>query len=654
MKGALRRFARIFGGAPVATMPSSPVSGQRSPALAIQSAVGFHQAGRLREAEAIYRQVLSQDPDNFDALHLTGVIAQQEGDSARAVELMIRAIAIAPSNPSAHCNLALAYQSLNRLDDAEAALGKALALKPDWDQAHNNQGVRFQVRGDLDEAEAWFAKAHALNPSNTDALANLGGVCRDRGNLAGAEDYYRRALALRPDCAEAHNGLGTIFQAQGKLNEAESCFHDALDARGDFATAFCNLGDVVQALGRLDEAEAFCRKALALQPDYADALNGLGLIFKRRSNLDEAEACFRKALSLDPGHARSHNNLGTIFNEQGKLHDAQAAFRNAVRFSPNDVPKYNLAMNLLLLGDYPEGSALYESRFDAFKHNFAGARDLRQYLKEGNRWRGGGVSGKRVLVWCEQGLGDSVMMMRYLPALKERGAESLTVFCDPSLERVMRSIDGVDEVVCQVGALSSVTFDLHCPIMSLPHRFGTRQDTIPGVMPYLAVPEALRAQWSERFSRIAKMKVGLAWAGSAVLRDDSKRSIPLDQFAPLTEIGGVQLISLQKGEAAKQLAGWGRDIPDWMGACGDFMDTAALVSHLDLVISVDTAIVHLAGALGKPVWLLNRYESEWRWGLEREDTPWYPSMKIFRQQQRSEWHSTIERIAIALRALASR
>ena len=585
MKGLLERLSGLFRSPRDAT--ASVAGAKASPALAIQSGIALHQAGRLPEAEAIYRDVLATDPHHFDALHLLGVAAQQQGDSARAVELMTHALAVEPANGQALCNIAIAYQGLHRLDDAEASLRKALALQPDWDRAHNALGTTFLARGNLDEAQACFRRAVAANPDSAEALANLGSICKDKGDPDQAEAFYRRALQLNPQAAEVCVNLGSVLQHRGDFGGAEDLY----------------------------------RRALTLRPDYAAA----------------------------------HSNLGSVLVMQRRLEEAEASLRNALQLSPDDASaKYNLAMGTLLRGDYREGLALYESRFDALPHEFAVARATAGSLKRHARWQGDPLSGRRVLVWTEQGLGDALMMMRYLPALKERGARSVTVLCDAALDRVMRSLPGVDKVACRIDAIAAESYDTHCPIMSLPHLFGTQLDSIPCRVPYLSVPAAAKSAWRERLSGIAKMKVGLVWAGNSALRDDARRSITLNQFAPLREIDGVQLISLQKGGAAAELGQWGSAIADWMDACGDFMDTAALVDNLDLVIGVDTAVAHLAGALGKPVWLLNRSESEWRWGFEREDTPWYPTMRIFRQERPLEWGSVIARIARELDARASR
>jgi len=299
----------------------------------------------------------------------------------------------------------------------------------------------------------------------------------------------------------------------------------------------------------------------------------------------------------------------------------------------------------LLRGDYREGMKLYESRFAALQGDSGCTPQIRQLLNDNRRWRGEALSGQRVLIWTEQGFGDSLMMLRYLPMVRSRGAGSISVLCESALERVIYSIRGLDQGVSCRQVASADEFDLHCPIMSLPFLFDTTLDSIPNDVPYLTVPRALRDAWKVRLSPIVKPKVGIAWAGSNTLRDDARRSIALAAFKPVMGTEGLQFISLQKEGGAEQLHEWQGQIADWMSDCDDFLDTAALIDNLDLVISVDSAIVHLAGALGKPVWLLNRFGSEWRWGLESESSPWYPSLRIFRQREAKSWERVIAQVA---------
>ena len=307
--------------------------------------------------------------------------------------------------------------------------------------------------------------------------------------------------------------------------------------------------------------------------------------------------------------------------------------------------RYNLGVLLLFRGAYPEGFAGYESRFECFAGEMAGSAGLYGLLDPASRWWGGDLRGKRVLAWTEQGLGDALMSMRFVPKLRERGASGVIVQCQPTLSRVMQSLPGVDRVVCEAVPPPSSEFDFHVPIMSLPHLIGLQVENLPGPYPYLHPPKSDIAKWRARVGSDSVLRIGLVWAGSRALRDDSRRSIALAEFAPLLTIPDVRVISLQKTDGADQLATYASQIDDWMSDCGDLMDTAALVSALDLVISVDTAVAHLAGALGKSVWLLNRAGSEWRWGRERDDTPWYPSMRLLHQTRQGSWTDVIAKIA---------
>jgi hypothetical protein len=336
------------------------------------------------------------------------------------------------------------------------------------------------------------------------------------------------------------------------------------------------------------------------------------------------------------------------------LAEAEKAYLQALTLRPdNESMLFHLSLLYLLQGRFEEGLKLYENRFDGAEARFF--RTTKAQFKELQglkRWEGESLNGKSLLILTEQGAGDIIMMMRYLPLLKERGAKRLVVWCEPSLRRLFQSMSVVDEVVSLNEPLTIDGLDFYCPIMSLPRIFQTRLESIPDNVPYLIVPDEMKKPWRVRLDSTRGLKVGLVWAGSGLhLRD--QRSIPLRKFSPLTAIEGVQLVSLQKGEPAEQLKETGWNCPDWMEMCDDFLDTAALVAELDLVISVDTSVAHLVGALGKPVWLLLRFESDWRWLLDREDSPWYPGMKIFRQTDPGEWDAVIIRVAAGLAILAN-
>jgi tetratricopeptide (TPR) repeat protein len=518
---------------------------RKTGAASLQAGLEHHQAGRLDQAEAVYKAVLAADPANADALHYSGVIAYQRGDMGAAASLITAALARNPANAPAHNNL-----------------GNALA-----------------AQGQLDRAIDSYREAARLAPGYVDALVNLGAKLKQRGDLAEAAAAYREALAHAPAHAMALSNLGAILNEQANPHEALALCEQAIAARPNLAEAHNNLGNALQSLGRREEAEAAFRQALALKPDMASA-------------------------SLNYGFSR------------------------------------------LLAGDYEAGLPLLEKRFEAsvsLPVHF-GLRNLVSELDSSRRWTGQAAKGT-LLIWSDQGLGDSLMTLRYLPLLKARGFSRVRVYGEPALARLFRATPGVDEFISKQQPLPAGAYDWHCPNMSLPLAFGTRVETIPREVPYIGVSQDLVSPWQGKLSALAGKRIGLAWAGTKMNPKDAVRSVPLAQFAPLFAVPGISFVSLQKGDGSEEIAGAPGKLHDWMGQCGDLLDTAALMTQLDLVITVDTAVVHLAGALGRPAWMLNRYESEWRWMLGREDSPWYPTLRLFRQERPGDWSAPIARLA---------
>jgi tetratricopeptide (TPR) repeat protein len=353
--------------------------------------------------------------------------------------------------------------------------------------------------------------------------------------------------------------------------------------------------------------------------------------------------------------AECHKNRGNeLFREQ-RIEEALACYWQALAIDPDyGDAQWNVAIASLFLGDYATGFQYFEKRFRAGdKAHLAHLQGVVAMMSGKRFWKGEQLRGENLLVWTEQGLGDSLMFLRYLGKIKQKGDCRLLVACEPQLVRLMESLPCIDEVVSKDAPLSPTRFDLHCSLLSLPHLFGTTMAMLPIAVSYLSVPPAMKRSWDERIAELDGFKVGLVWAGGEEMANDALRSLALEAFAPLTKIAGIRLVSLQKGEPARQLAALGWPIVDWMDDCVDLLDTAALVDGIDLVISADTAVAHLAGALGKPVWLLNRFESEWRWMLGREDSPWYPSMRIFRQPVLHDWESVIGEVAVNLGILVA-
>lgn len=497
-------------------------------------------------------------------------------------------------------------------EEAEKCYRQALVLDPDSAEAYNNLGLVLDKLERFGEAVDCYLKALSIDPAHAEACLNLGNWHRAHGNAEEQVRYYEKALSLKSDYCEAHNNLGSCFQAQGKLDEAVARFEKALALKPDYVWAMLNMAMCCRAKGDAEAETRWLGKALTAAPKCAAAHSQLGFIAFENGEHEPAERYFREALACDPDFHHVHFNLGTL---------------------------------LLMQGNYTEGLELYEARFKLYPKQILGYdTDYFPVTCRAPRWDGKDLEGKTILLWAEQGLGDNLMMMRYLPELLRQGCRKLVVNSRPELSRIFRHLPYPVEVVETEEALRSGTYDYHCPLTSLPHLLGTRLETIPREVPYIFVPEDMKRQWAERLAPLPGLKVGLVWAGNKVLARDALRSVSFETYEPLKMIPGITFISLQKGESAEQARHTDWIVRDYIEECRDFLDTAALVENLDLVISVDTSTVHLAGALGKPVWLLNRFESEWRWMIDREYSPWYPSIRIFRQPALHDWTSAVAQI----------
>ena len=551
-----------------------------------------------------------------------------------------------------HSDLGYECQRHGRLDDAVACYRMALDLKPDSPGAHNNLGTALAQQGLLQEAVQCFRNALGFEPDYSDAYTNLGTALQQQGLLEEAIACFRMALDVKPDSPEAHNNLGSLFGKLARSDQEITCYRRAIDLKPDYPEAHYNLGYALQQQRRLDEAVVCYRRAIDLKPTYTMAHNNLGATFQQQERLDAAVVCYHRAIHLRPDWPEAHNNLGTALQQQGLLEQAAVSYRTAIGIKP-DYPEAhaNLAMVLLARGNMGEGWEEYEWRWQM--PQMIGAR--RNFAQP--QWSGEPIGDRTILLHAEQGLGDTLQFCRYVPLIAA-GARTVLEVQAP-LARLLSRLPGITEIVVQGQQLPS--FDLHCPLMSLPRAVGTTLDTIPRPTRYLAGEPGLVAQWRERLAGLDALRVGLVWAGGEKLgcptfiAIDRRRSIALDTMAPLAEVAGISFVSLQKGGPAAQAANppRGMVLHDFTADLHDFAHTAALIDGLDLVISVDTAVAHLAGALGKPVWLLNRFDTCWRWLRNRDDSPWYPTLRQFRQSNPGDWTSVIRAVRDALQRLAT-
>ncbi|MBI5331590.1 MAG: tetratricopeptide repeat protein [Betaproteobacteria bacterium] len=556
-------------------------------------------------------------------------------------------IRLRPERADAHNRLGVLHKEAGRLDAAEAAYREALRRNPDHAGARNNLGVLHKEAGRLDEAEAAYHEALRCDPGFAPAHNNLGVLYKEAGRLDEAEAAYCEALSCNPRQADAHNNLGVIFKESGRLDEAEAAYREALRLRPGHADAHNNLGVVCKESERPQEAEAAYHAALRLRPDHANAHNNLGVLYKETGRLDEAEAAYRAALRLCPDHVDALYNLGVLYGDQEQQAEAESFYRATLRVRPEHADAaWNLSLILLSQGRYEEGWARYETRCNPNVQRPHDIPDLDPV------WQGEDLTGKRIVVWLEQGFGDEIQFARFAPLLKERGCAQVILLCSPPLRELLRTLDGVDVVLAKEDPLPA--YDFWIFVMSLPWRLGMRLDTIPARLPYLAADPVRLERWRERLPEGA-LRVGLVWKGSASHRNDAHRSMPgLSTLAPLWSAPGVVFVSLQKGQGEDEAAHPppGQALTHLGSEIRDFADSAALVAQLDLVICVDTAIAHVAGALGKPCWvLLPKRGTDWRWLHERSDSLWYPAtLRLFRQ--RDGWEGVVGEAAAALRAWA--
>ncbi|HOW53392.1 MAG TPA: tetratricopeptide repeat-containing glycosyltransferase family protein [Syntrophorhabdaceae bacterium] len=524
-----------------------------------------------------------------------------------------------------------------------------LAARP-ADQALSSfrYGRSLLEKGRIEEASTHFRKAFDIDPSMTEALAYMGKACEMSGHLEKAEELYKQVLAARPDMEEIVFALGNLFLNQGRLEESELIYRYGLSMKPGSPAMHNNLANVLKARGDLGKAEDHYRQAISIDPAFAVSLYNLGTMLLKQGRFHEAQRHLDRCVDLKPDFAPAIDNLGNTFMELGEYGSAEKCYRKALAAAPDSHDAaFDLSYLLLLHGNYDEGLKLYEKRLE--KAEFS-------YLRATRQQKDPGISGRTILVRCEQGLGDTLQFVRFLPLLKERGGRVIFE-SQPQLAELLSLSQGADGIVPRKADLSvpHVPHDRSEPLMSLPHILGTTVDSIPARVPYIFIDNNKKKKWMEKTAvhRAGKfMLVGIAWSGNKRYAGDTARSVTFSDLLPLLSMSGIRFYSLQYGEAVKEAE---RLFPENLSIVTedikDFTETAGLICNLDLVITVDSVIAHLAGALGAQVWNLLPYVPDWRWLLEREDSPWYPTMRLFRQRSLNDWPETVERVRIALTEL---
>ena len=623
----------------------------------IENAVQYHQGGHLPLAEKLYKKVLQNDPNNPVALHSLGIIAHQRGNHDTAVELIGKAIENNPQISQFHNTIGLVFEALGKFKEAVAAYQQAVSIKPDYAEAYHNMAVALQSQGQYSAAVEKCKQAVSLKPDYAEAYNTMGFSMEKQEQYADAIENYKKAIQFKPDFVEAYNHLGVVLNAQERSAEAIENYKQALRLDPDYAEVYNNLGIALKDQEQFSEAIANFEQAIRLEPDFAEAYYNLANSLRDEARCTEAIQNYRQAVRFKPDFAEAYNHLGVVLNAQGgyaeviENDEAIENYRRALQIDPNFAEAHwNLSLVLLRTGRLTEGWKEYEWRLNP-------ELDITTYphCYEKPRWDGSCFKSKRLLVHYEQGLGDTLHFVRYLPMVKARGGTVILEVRKP-LYRLLQGFPGVDELIeASFDNKPAVKFDYHVSLMDLPKIFATTLETIPAEVPYIHACPTKAEYWRKKLAS-ADFKVGIVWAGSPTHGNDRYRSCTLKYFAPLTKIDGVRLYGLQKGEAAAQA----EEMADEMAITNlgtefeDFTDTAAAIENLDLVISVDTSVLHLAGAMGKPVWVLLPFAPEWRWMLNRQDSLWYPTMKLLRQKKWGQWEPVFQRAAEELRIMAAK
>lgn len=573
----------------------------------IQAARQLQAARRLPEAEAAYRQMLAADPENPDALHGLGSLAVEVGKYQIALQYLDKALEQRGTDYLLHWHIAIACERLGQNARADGAFARACELKPKDRDLLTRWGVFLASNNMGERALEVFKRVVKVDPNFAQGFRNIGLINDQLGRLSAAEEAFRQSVRLEPKSADAWQALGRTLGRAGRLEESIECFEKAIQIIPYHFDANFNLAFALRKLRRLEEAIAPLERALTARPGSETTLSEMARNFADLGQHQKALPLFNTALAIAPGNA--------------DLHGARA-------------------ISLLALGNLADGFREYEWRWKT--SNFTQNRRYSHVPQ----WTGFDIAGKTILLHPEQGIGDSIQFIRYAPLIAQRGGRVL-----------FQAPDDILPLYATVGRIAQLIsdshlppkFDLQCPLMSLPLAFGTTLETIPDACPYLYADPDKIEHWKPRLEAAAdQRKIGIVWAGRRSHLRDAERSIPAEELAPLAAVENAKFFSLQKGNAGDDRVE-GLEMIHLGADLKTFMDTAAVILQLDLVITIDTAVAHLAGALGKPVWNLIGSFTDFRWMLEREDSPWYPTMRLFRQARRGDWAGSIARVVEALK-----
>ncbi len=646
-----------------------------------------YESGQFKRAFEIFGQLIAINPNHFDAQYLSALILLRDQQFSESIPYLRATLSIKPDHPPSLRYLALALSKLGFFEQALDLSNRLVDLTNGTFEAYSLLAQIQVSQGDQSASLQTWIKLGLLEPQSAQIKNNIGVICHQMGDFNAALEHYKQAQLLDPNDAKIYFNIAVSLEKLGEFDAAIQNYVLATDHDGQYKDAYFNLGLLWIEVGELDKAIACFDQVLVIDPDMslaymnkAVALQKLKLLLPAQESLERAMQldpaspliCFnlatvlqdkrelqasarvyQKALDLNPSHINAWCNLGDVYHDLQNPTQAIQCYLSALSLEPGSVrAKYHLSLSYLLDGQFENGWPLFEMRRQ-YQASFLSIQSKLEVPKM-PLWLGKeSLQGKRLLVMSEQGLGDSIQFVRYMLDLKALGA-CVVLQTPSSLIELFKSVDGVSQLIAS--NQDKPLCDFYVPMMSLPLALGTFVKGIPAATPYLRASETLLEKWRAKLGPKTKPRVGLVWSGG--VRTDQpwswavnqRRNVPLHLLKSFKH-SGVEFISIQKGALAQQelvelrAQGWdGPELIDPMADVGDFSETAALIEQLDLLISVDTSCAHLAGALGKPVWLLNRFDTCWRWQLGKQDTPWYPSMKIYRQERLDDWLGALERV----------
>ncbi len=616
----------------------------------LDKAVDAHAAGNMAAAQELYMALLEKSPDDHVALHFLGVSYFQQGKPIQGIPYVEQALALKPDYVDAHFNLGCTLQGLNRLEEAIAHYESALAIDSDSAGAHLNLGNALQTLDRHEEAIAHYQQTLALRPEDADAYNNWGNSLQALNRHNEATACYERSLALRPDHAEAHSNLGNSLFALNRHDEARAHYEKALALKPEFAEAQNNLGHALQALNQIDAALACFARALAIKPDFAEAHNNWGIALQALNRHDAAIEHYERAIALKPDYAEAQWNKSLAllclgrFREGWQLYEKRWRRKEAVALPDFDLPLWSGQEDSATRCESRGGRAAVSSRTAARRRGIPLAKAFLGILFG----RGDAAPAANLLLQYEQGFGDAIQMLRYVPLLEQMGVQCW-IQAPPALAALAQRSFPRARVVAPTQCPAEAEFRI--PMLSLPRALKTYSASdIPRAVPYLAADEQKKAAWAARLANQRECTVGLVWRGRPTHKNDHNRSIPLATLAPLFSRKDIHFVTLQKGLTEAELGELAQydNVTMVDEELDSFDDTAAAVSVLDLLISVDSAPAHLSGALGRPTWVLLPFSPDWRWLLAGSDSPWYPSARLFRQESIGDWVGAIRDVGDSL------